>query len=392
MKSKTVSDLISPGVRDMPPSGIRKFFDIAGAGQDIISLGVGEPDFVTPEPIRRASIRALEQGRTTYTANAGLIELREAISEYLRASFHLEYSPEDEILVSVGGSESIDLILRTLMTPGDEVLVAVPTYVAYWPITRLNGGTAVEVETFAKDSFKLTAEVLEGKITPRSKVLIVNYPSNPTGAVMTYEDWLPIAELVEKHNLIVVSDEIYAEMTYNGKHQSFASLPGMKHRTVLISGFSKAFAMTGWRVGYACASKELIAAMLKIHQYTVLCAPTLSQIGATEALRNCLKEKDAMVESFAGRRRFFIQGLRKIGLDCHEPLGAFYAFPSISSTGLSSEVFAQRLLYEGRVAAVPGPVFGKGGEGYIRCSYASSVEQLTEALDRMGQFIRELGT
>ncbi|XEC92523.1 aminotransferase class I/II-fold pyridoxal phosphate-dependent enzyme [Paenibacillus tarimensis] len=392
MKSTSlqIKDMISPGVRDIPPSGIRKYFDVAAAAKDVISLGVGEPDFVTPERIREACIRALEQKRTTYTSNAGLIELREAISEYLHRSFHLDYSREDEIIITVGGSEAIDLVLRTLMTPGDEVLVAVPTYVAYSPIAQLNGGKSVEVETFAEDGFKLRADVLRSKITPRSKLLIVSYPNNPTGAVMSHEDWLPIAELAEKHNLIVLSDEIYAELTYSGKHTSIASLPGMKERTVVISGFSKAFSMTGWRVGYACASSELISAMLKIHQYTVLCAPTLSQIGAVEALRSCLQEKDAMVELFNQRRRFFIQGLRDLGLVCHEPQGAFYVFPSILSIDLSSEVFAERLLQEARVAAVPGHVFGQGGEGYIRCSYAASVQQLTEALNRMERFIKNL--
>jgi len=389
-KSFSLNDLMNPEVKAIPPSGIRKFFDMASAGQDVISLGVGEPDFVTPEPIRAACIRALEQGRTTYTSNAGLLELREAISAYLQSSFQLNYSPEHEILVTVGGSEAIDLVLRALLTPGDEVLVTVPTYIAYSPIVRLNGGHAVEVETFAEDGFKLRADVLKSKITPRSKVLIVNFPNNPTGAVMTEEDWRPIAELVERHNLIVVSDEIYAEMTYNGKHKSVASLPGMIGRTVLISGFSKAFAMTGWRVGYVCAGRELIAAMLKIHQYTVLCAPTLSQFAAVQALRSCMQEKDAMVDSFAQRRRFFVQGLRELGLACHEPLGAFYAFPSVASTGLSSEAFAQRLLHEAKVAVVPGHVFGQGGEGYIRCSYAASVQQLTEALNRMERFLKTL--
>lgn len=379
---------LSPLVRDIKPSGIRKFFDLVSASKDIITLGVGEPDFVTPWHVREACVYSLERGYTRYTSNAGMPELREAISSYLDSSFGTSYDPEKEVLVTVGGSEAIDLALRALIRPGDEVLVPEPCYISYSPITSIGGGIPVGIETFAKDGFKLTAEALEASITPKSKVLILCYPSNPTGATMTAEDWLPIAKVVEKHDLIVISDEIYAELSYGAvKHASFAAAPGMKDRTILVSGFSKAFAMTGWRMGYACGHPELISAMLKIHQYTVMCAPVMGQVAALEALTNGLGEKNKMVESYNRRRRLVVQGLRDAGLECHEPEGAFYAFPSVQSTGLSSENFAQRLLVENKVAAVPGSVFGLGGEGFLRCSYATSVAQLTEALDRIGQFV-----
>ncbi len=381
---------LAPRVREIQPSGIRKFFDLASGNKDIITLGVGEPDFITPWHVREACVYSLERGYTSYTSNAGTPELREAIAEYLHNGFDLNYDPKDEILVTVGGSEAIDLALRALIEPGDEILVPAPCYISYSPISFIGGGIPVEIETYAKDNFKLKAEHLQAKITPRSKVLILNYPSNPTGGIMTYEDWLPIAKLVEKHDLIVISDEIYAELTYGGKHVSFASLPGMKDRTILVNGFSKAFAMTGWRMGYACGHPELIYAMLKIHQYTVMCAPVMGQVAALEALKNGLEEKDQMVESYNQRRRLIVQGLRDIGLSCHEPQGAFYAFPGIEATGLSSDEFAQRLLLEAKVAAVPGTAFGAGGEGYLRCSYATSVNHINEALDRMGKFVQKL--
>jgi len=387
MDQLRMNEFLSPIVRDLPPSGIRKFFDF-GDRTDVISLGVGEPDFVTPEKIREACIDALREGRTAYTPNAGLLELREAIAEYLYTNFHTAYEPSNEVMVTVGGSEAIDLALRALLTAGDEVLVPAPSYIAYSPIAFLSGGKAVEVETTAKDQFKLTAEALRSKITPRSKVLILCYPNNPTGAVMSYEDWLPIAKLVEEHNLIVISDEIYAELTYDQKHVSFASLPGMKERTILISGFSKAFAMTGWRVGYACGNRDLIAAMLKIHQYTVMCAPTMGQIAALASLRIGMDDKEEMMDSYNKRRQMFIKGLREIGLPCHEPKGAFYAFPDITITGLSSAEFAQRLLTEAGVATVPGNVFGAGGEGFVRCSYATSSSKLLEALERIERFVK----
>ncbi|GJM80971.1 aminotransferase [Paenibacillus sp. HMSSN-139] len=387
---KTMTSYLAPRVREIQPSGIRRFFDLASGSKDIITLGVGEPDFITPWHVREACVYSLERGYTSYTSNAGTPELREAIAEYLDTSYQVKYNPKDEILVTVGGSEAIDLALRALIEPGDEILVPVPCYISYSPIASIGGGIPVEIETYARHEFKLQAEDLKAKITPKSKVLILNYPSNPTGGIMTYEDWLPIAKIVEEHDLIVISDEIYSELTYGQKHVSFASIPGMKDRTILVNGFSKAFAMTGWRMGYACGHPDLIYAMLKIHQYTVMCAPVMGQVAALEALKNGLAEKDQMVESYNQRRRLIVQGLRDIGLDCHEPQGAFYAFPSIASTGLSSEEFAQRLLLEAKVAAVPGNVFGAGGEGFLRCSYATGVNQLNEALNRMEQFVRKL--
>lgn len=388
---KTMSGYLAPLVREIPPSGIRKFFDLVTASkEDIISLGVGEPDFCTPWHVREACVYSLERGNTKYTPNAGMYELREAIAEYLYESFHVPYEPSDEVLVTVGGSEAIDLALRALIVPGDEILIPEPCYVSYSPITKIGGGIPVGIETFAKDNFKLTPELLKASITPKSKVLILCYPSNPTGGIMSYEDWVPIAKIVEEHDLIVISDEIYAELTYEQKHVSFASLPGMRDRTILVSGFSKAFAMTGWRMGYACGHRDLISAMLKIHQYSVMCAPAMGQVAALEALRNGMEEKDRMIESYNQRRRLVVHGFREIGLQCHEPQGAFYAFPSIASTGLTSEEFAQRLLHEGKVAAVPGDVFGLGGEGFLRCSYAYSVNQLIEAIDRIGNFLRKL--
>ncbi|WP_018756206.1 aminotransferase class I/II-fold pyridoxal phosphate-dependent enzyme [Paenibacillus terrigena] len=389
-QNKSMSSYLAPAVRAIPPSGIRKFFDLAVGNKDIITLGVGEPDFSTPWHVREACVYSLERGKTKYTSNAGIPELREAIGQYLNDEFHVEYDPGNEVLVTVGGSEAIDLALRALIAPGDEILIPEPCYITYSPITAIGGGIPVGIETFAKDQFKLKAESLKAAITPRSKVLILCYPSNPTGGIMTREDWLPIAKIVEENDLIVISDEIYAELTYDQKHVSFASLPGMKDRTILVSGFSKAFAMTGWRMGYACGHPEIIAAMLKIHQYTVMCAPTMGQVAALEALTNGMEEKDRMVESYNQRRRLVVKSFREIGLECHEPQGAFYAFPSIQSTGLTSQEFATRLLMEAKVAAVPGDVFGLGGEGFLRCSYATSVAQLNEAFDRIGNFLVKL--
>lgn len=389
-KRASMAEYLSPQVRAIKPSGIRRFFDLAAGRKDIITLGVGEPDFITPWHVREACVYALEMGKTQYTSNAGTPELREEIANYLYNQFEVTYDPGKEVLVTVGGSEAIDLALRALIAPGDEILVPEPCYISYSPITSLTGGVPVGVETFAKDEFKLTAESLRAAITPKSKVLILCYPSNPTGGIMKREDWLPIAKVVEEHDLIVISDEIYAELTYGTKHVSFASIPGMKERTILVSGFSKSFAMTGWRIGYACGHPELIAAMLKIHQYTVMCASNMAQVAALEALRNGMEEKDRMVESYNQRRRLVVKGFRDIGLECHEPQGAFYAFPSIAGLGLTSEEFATGLLNEQKVAAVPGDVFGLGGEGHLRCSYATSVSQLTEAIERMGLFVRKL--
>ncbi|MEK5023717.1 MULTISPECIES: aminotransferase class I/II-fold pyridoxal phosphate-dependent enzyme [unclassified Paenibacillus] len=385
---KMAEDWIAPRVREIAPSGIRAFFDLTAGNNDIISLGVGEPDFATPEHVRAACVRALNRGETMYTPNAGLLELREEIAQYLGSSFGLQYHPADEIMVTVGSSEALDLALRAFTAPGDEIIIPSPSYIAYSPIAHLNGGALVEVEATAEQGFKLTAEALRKAITPRSKLLVVNFPNNPTGAVMSYEDWLPIAEVVKEHNLLVLSDEIYAELTYDSTHVSIASLPGMQERTIVISGFSKAFAMTGWRVGYVCGNHELLAAMLKIHQYTAMCAPVLGQIAAIESLRSGLPDKDRMKACFRQRRTLFVEGLRTIGLHCHQPQGAFYAFPSIAHTGLKSEEFALRLLREAGVAAVPGHVFGSGGEGHIRCSYATSTERLTEALERMEGFMK----
>ena len=387
---RSMSDYLSHGVRSIKPSGIRKFFDLVQGRKDVITLGVGEPDFVTPWHVREAAIYSLEKGKTQYTSNAGMPELREAIAAYLANRFGLNYDPAREIFVTIGGSEAIDLALRALINPGDEILVPEPCYISYSPITSLSGGVPVGVETFPEDSFKLRADKLEAAITPRTKALILCYPSNPTGGIMTYEDWLPIARIVEKYDLIVIADEIYAELTYGARHVSFASIPGMKDRTILVSGFSKAFAMTGWRMGYVCGHPELIGAMLKIHQYTVMCAPIMGQIAAIEALTNGLEEMERMVESYNQRRRLVVKGFREIGLECHEPQGAFYAFPSIRSTGLDSETFAERLLMEARVAVVPGNVFGLGGEGHVRCSYATSVSQLNEAIERIGRFVDKL--
>lgn len=388
-KQTSMNSYLSPLVRDIPPSGIRKFFDLVSASKDkdIISLGVGEPDFCTPWHVREACVYSLERGMTKYTSNAGLIELREEIGNYLHHQFKVTYDPAKEIMVTVGGSEAIDLALRALIAPGDEILIPEPSYISYSPIASIGGGKVVGIETFAKDEFKLTAESLKAKLTPRSKILILCYPSNPTGAIMSYEDLLPIAKVVEEHDLIVISDEIYAELTYDRKHVSVASVPGMKDRTILVSGFSKAFAMTGWRMGYACGHPDLISAMLKIHQYTVMCAPVMGQVAALEALRNGMEEKDRMIESYNQRRRLVVKGFREIGLECHEPQGAFYAFPSIQASGMTSEQFANRLLEEAKVAAVPGDVFGLGGEGFLRCSYATSIAQLNESLERIGKFM-----
>ncbi|MVP02024.1 aminotransferase class I/II-fold pyridoxal phosphate-dependent enzyme [Paenibacillus lutrae] len=379
---------ISPLVRDIPPSGIRAFFDRNTQG--MISLGVGEPDFTTPESVREACIRALNQGFTKYTSNAGIIELREEIAHYLQQSYGLPYKPDSEVLVTVGTSEAVDLALRTVIRQGDEVLIPAPSYIAYSPIVHINGGKIVTVNTSAQKEFKLTAEAVKEKLTSRSRVLMLNYPNNPTGAIMTYEDWLPIVELVKEHNLIVISDEVYSELTYDRTHVSIASVPGMLDRTLVINGFSKAFAMTGWRIGYACGQGELIEAMLKIHQYTTMCAPALGQIAALESLRSGLTEKDRMITAYRKRRDYFVKGLRERGLSCHMPEGTFYAFPSIADTGLSSEQFALQLLKETGVGVVPGSVFGEGGEGFVRCSYSGAPEQLNQALERMEHFMRKL--
>jgi aminotransferase len=384
------ASFISPVVQALPSSGIRKFFDLVAETKGVISLGVGEPDFVTPWHVREACVYSLEKGYTMYTSNYGLLELREEISKYLTNSFRVTYDPRSEIMVTVGASEGVDLAMRALLCPGDEVLIPDPSYVSYMPCVVLAGGKAVPIPTRVEDEFKLDPEILESLITPRTKVLVLCYPNNPTGAIMTATELSEIAKIAEKHNLIVVSDEIYAELTYDGKPVSFAALPGMKERTVLLSGFSKSFAMTGWRIGYIATNPEFLAAMVKIHQYTILCAPVMGQMAALEALRNGSGEKDRMVNTYDQRRRLVINSLREMGLACFEPKGAFYAFPSIKETGLSSEEFAEKLLVDAKVAVVPGTAFGPSGEGHIRCSYAYSTVQLKEALGRIAEFVAKL--
>lgn len=384
-------DKISNKVRQMPPSGIRKFFDIVNEMDDAISLGVGEPDFVTPWNIREASIYSLEKGMTHYTSNWGMLELRQAINQYLYKRLHISYNPEDEILVTVGASEGIDIALRAILEQGDEVLIPDPSYVSYAPCVTLAGGEPVAIECTVEDDFKLTPEKLKPKITPRTKVLILPYPNNPTGAIMTREDLEAIAAVIGETDIIVITDEIYGELTYEGEHVSFASIPGMKERTILLNGFSKAFAMTGWRLGYAAGNSHFIKAMVKIHQYTMLCAPIMSQFAGLEALKSGLEDDFEtvrnMVKHYNYRRRVILKGVRDMGLDCFEPLGAFYIFPSIKETGMTSEEFCERLLMEEKVAVVPGNAFGESGEGFIRCSYAYSIENINRALERIGNFV-----
>jgi aminotransferase len=384
-----LEEKISPVVRDLPPSGIRRFFDLVNTRPDAISLGVGEPDFITPWHIREACVDSLERGMTSYTSNQGMPELLDAISQYLEERFSLSYHSRSEILVTFGASEAIDLALRTLVAPGDEVLIPEPCYISYTSCVELAGGVPVTIPTTAQNGFKLTAEELEKAITPRTKAIIVCYPNNPTGAVMRKEDWEPLVKLIKKHELLIISDEIYAELTYRGTHFSPASLPGMKEHTLVISGVSKAFAMTGWRIGYVAAPAVLLQAMLKIHQYTALCAPIMGQIAALEALKNGLNECQAMVSQYDRRRRFVVKAFQDIGLTCHDPQGAFYVFPSIKSLGISAEQFAEELIEEESVAVVPGHVFGQNGYGHIRCSYATSLERLDEALRRIERFVKK---
>lgn len=381
-------------VAAVPPSGIRRFFDLAATMKDTISLGVGEPDFITPYHIRNAAINSIVDGETQYTPNRGLLALREEISGYLQKRYQITYDPQKEILVTVGASESIDVALRALISDGDEVLVPEPSYVSYSPSVIFAGGTPVGVETREDTDFRLSAQRVREAITPRTKALILPYPNNPTGAVMGREELEELAQVVRERELLVISDEIYSELTYGGEHVSFASLPGMWPYTLTINGFSKSFAMTGWRVGYICGPGELISVMNKIHQYGILCAPRQGQAAALEALRsgreNGYEDVRQMRESYNRRRRLMVDGLRKMGLHCFEPRGAFYVFPSIQSTGLSSEAFCERLLQEKRVACVPGTAFGPCGEGYIRCSYATAVDKLNVALERMADFIQGL--
>lgn len=378
---------VSKTVQTIPPSGIRKFFDLVSQLEGVISLGVGEPDFITPWHIREACFYSLEQGYTMYTSNQGLIELREEIALYMRKHIGVTYSPEREILVTVGVSEAVDLALRAIVEPGDEVLVPSPSYVSYAPGTALAYGVPVPVDTWAEDEYRLRPDILEKSITPKSKVLILTYPNNPTGGIMGQEDLQALVDIIIKHDLIVISDEIYSELTYTGKHVSIAAMPGMKDRTIVFNGFSKAFAMTGWRIGYACGHPDLIAAMTKIHQYTIMCAPIMAQQAALEALRHGESEMRKMVENYNYRRKIMVAGLREIGMDCFEPQGAFYAFPSIALTGMDSEEFSEKLILDQKVAVVPGSAFGTTGKHHIRCCYAASVNDIEQALERMGSFL-----
>ena len=385
------SKVLNPEVVQIKPSGIRKFFDLAETMQEVISLGVGEPDFPTPWQIRSAGIRSLEDSKTRYTANRGLQTLRETIAGYLNRKYQLTYEPLSEILVTVGGSEAIDGCIRATVQTGDEVIIPQPSYVCYEPITQLVGGIPVIIETKAEDDFKLTPEALKAAITPKTKVLILPYPCNPTGGIMEREDLEKIAEVLRDTNIIVISDEIYAELTYGGKkHVSIASIPGMRERTLLVNGFSKAFSMTGWRLGYACGPKEIMDQVTKIHQYAIMCAPTTSQYAAIEAMTNCDDVVADMVEEYDTRRRMIVDGFNRLGLTCRDPKGAFYAFPCIKSTGMTSEEFCAKLLESKHVAIVPGTAFGLGGEGFVRASYCYSTDHIKEALRRIGEFLEEI--
>ena len=375
--------IIGVNARKIPPSGIRKFFDIAAEMEDCISLGVGEPDFVTPGPFREAAVKSINQGKTQYTSNSGLKELRMAVTCYLHESIGVDYDPINEVLITVGASEGIDIALRALLNPGDEVLVPMPSYVSYSPCVKLAGGVAVTIDTKAENKFKLTAEELTEKITPKTKALILPYPNNPTGAIMEREYLEKIAPIIIKHNLIVITDEIYSELTYGDQpHVSIASLPGMWERTILINGFSKSFAMTGWRVGYVAAPPELAAVMRKIHQYVIMCAP--------HSFRNDYAEVREMKKQYNERRIYLVNRLNDMGLDCFEPRGAFYAFPSVASTGMTGEHFAEKLLYSKRVAVVPGSAFGASGRDFIRISYAYSIDAIKTALDKIEEFLQEI--
>nr|WP_308647866.1 aminotransferase class I/II-fold pyridoxal phosphate-dependent enzyme [uncultured Agathobacter sp.] len=383
-------DPLSKTIKTIEPSGIRKFFDIVSEMEDAISLGVGEPDFDTPWHIRDEGIYSLEKGRTFYTSNAGLKELKIEISKYLDRKYGMKYNYNNEIMVTVGGSEGIDIALRAMLDPGDEVIIPQPSYVSYEPCTVLAGGKPVIVELKEENEFRLTAEELEEAITPKSKILIMPFPNNPTGAVMELNDIEAIAKVVKEHDLYVITDEIYSELTYLEKHVSIASLPGMKERCVLINGFSKAYAMTGWRLGYACAPKEILSQMLKIHQFAIMCAPTTSQYAAVEAMKNGDSDVAQMRDQYNERRRYLLHRLKNMGLKCFEPFGAFYIFPSIKEFGMTSDEFATELLNSKKVAVVPGTAFGKSGEGFVRISYAYSIDDLKTALGRIEEFVNEL--
>lgn len=381
---------ISKKIIQVQPSGIRKFFDIASEMDDVISLGVGEPDFDTPWRIREEGIFSLERGRTFYTSNAGLQELRDEICKYLKRKIHVTYDSRKETMVTVGGSEAIDVALRCMLDPGDEVLIPQPSYVSYVPCTIMADGVPVVVELKNENEFKLTVKDLEGKCSERTKILVMPFPNNPTGSIMTKEDLEPIAEFVKEHDLYVLSDEIYSELSYKGEHVSIASLPGMRERTIVINGFSKGFAMTGWRLGYCCGPAEILKQMIKLHQFAIMCAPTNSQYAAVEGLRNCEEEVEEMRKAYNQRRRFLMHEFQRMGLECFEPYGAFYVFPSIQEFHMTSDEFATRLLEEEKVAVVPGSAFGECGEGFLRISYAYSLEDLKVALGRLESFIQKL--
>ncbi len=380
---RDLSSKLNSKVLAMPPSGIRRFFELVIGMDDVISLGVGEPDFATPRCIRDKAIKDIEAGRTTYTSNYGLMELREGLSDWLQRTYDISYDPASEILITVGASEGLDVALRAIVNPGDEVIVLQPCYVSYGPAVELAGGVPVLFPTFQKDGFRANLEELQKAVTPRTKAIMVNYPNNPAGNTFDREDLEQLAEFVKKNDLLIISDEIYAELTYDKKHVALSSLPGMKDYVILVSGFSKSHAMTGWRLGYTCAPPEITAAMVKIHQYTILCAPTLSQYAAIEALKHCDDAVSGMREEYQKRRDLIVQGFNNLGLKTLVPEGAFYAFADISGTGMSSEDFCMRLLAEHKVAVVPGTAFGACGEGFIRASYASSLERIELALDKM---------
>lgn len=380
--------LVSPVVDGLAPSGIRKFFDIVAVMEDAISLGVGEPDFATPWTIREAGIYSLEKGQTYYTANAGLMQLREEICDYTLRKYGVEYSPKDEVLVTVGGSEAIDAMIRSVVSPGDEVLIVEPSFVCYKPLTLMAGGVPIAIETKEEDDFRLLPEQLKEKITDKTKLLILPYPNNPTGGVMSRKDLEAIAEVLKDTNILVLSDEIYGELRYGDEqHTPFSAIEGMQERTVVVNGFSKAFAMTGWRLGYALGPKRIIKLMTKVHQFGIMSAPTTAQYAAIEALKNCDQDVEDMRNEYNYRRRYIVDGFRAMGLSCFEPLGAFYVFPCIKSTGMTSEEFCNKLLQEEKVAVVPGNAFGESGEGFIRCSYAYSIDNIKEALIRIERFV-----
>lgn len=383
------NSVLSGKIKSIKPSGIRKFFDLAAMMKGVISLGVGEPDFPTPWTIRKSAIDTLEKKRIIYTANSGLAELKEEIAKYTKRKINVDYNPENEVIVTVGGSEAIDIAVRAIVEPGDEVLIVEPCFVCYAPLVELMGGVAVPIKTYLEDNFKLTAESLKEKITDKTKLLILPFPNNPTGAIMTKEDLEPIAEVLRDTNIMILTDEIYSELTYGRKHCSITSLDGMKERTILVNGFSKAFAMTGWRLGYLAAPEPIVEQALKIHQYAIMSSPTVSQYAAIEALTNCDAEVKKMVDEYNVRRRLVVDSFNKMGLTCFNPEGAFYVFPCIKSTGMSSEEFCEKLLNEQKVAVVPGNAFGESGEGFIRVSYAYSLKHLMEALNRIEKFINK---